>query len=183
VPKEYLQFLDPRWMGKLGIDPDDIEWFANLKKIWGEKKTRMFFSGLEKQKIVARRGRALQTDLLVAGEIAILVNNYYHIAVRAKKKGGRVEPLALDPVIAGAGPIAINKTAPHPNSARLFVDFSLSKEGQEIFVQQGRTSGRSDMDTGPLAAMKDVRVVPSDLKLGKVYVESRNEYHKLLGIR
>lgn len=183
VPKEYLQFLDPRWMGKLGIDPDDIEWFANLKKIWGEEKTRRFFSGLGKQKVVARRGRALQTDLLAAGEIAILVNNYYHIAVRAKKKGAHVEPLALDPVITGAGPIAISKTAPHPNSARLFVDFSLSKEGQEIFVQQGRTSGRSDIDTDPLARMKDVRVVPSDLKLGKVYVESRNEYHKLLGIR
>jgi hypothetical protein len=31
--------------------------------------------------------------------------------------------------------------------------------------------------------MKPVKVVPSDLKLGKAYVEARNEYENLLGIR
>src|SRR5688572_30176844 len=75
VPKDYFQLLDPQWSEKLAIDPEDIEWFANLKKIWGEEKARKFFAGLAKQKVIIRRGRALQTDLLAAGEIAILVNN------------------------------------------------------------------------------------------------------------
>jgi iron(III) transport system substrate-binding protein len=183
VPKDYFHLLDHRWSEKLAIDPEDIEWYANLKKIWGEEKARNFFSGLAKQKVVVRRGRALQTDLLAAGEIAILVNNYHHIAVRVKQRGGPVEWLALDPVITAAGPIAINRLAPHPNAAKVFVDFCLSKEGQEILVQQGRTSGRLDTNLNPLREFKGVRVIPSDLKLGKVYVEARNEYENVMGIR
>jgi iron(III) transport system substrate-binding protein len=183
VPKDYMHLLEPHWQGKLGLDPEDIEWYANLKKFWGEEKTKNFFSGLSKQKVTIRRGRALQTDLLAAGEFSVLVNNYYHIAVRVKQRGGPVDYLTLDPVITGAGPIAINRLAPHPNAARLFVDFALSREGQEILVQQGRSSGRSDIRINPLAEMKSVKVVPSDLKLGKAYVEARNEYENLLGIR
>jgi iron(III) transport system substrate-binding protein len=183
VPKDYFQLLDPKWSGKLALDPEDIEWYANLKKIWGDEKARNFFSGLARQKITIRRGRALQTDLLAAGEIAILVNNYHHIVVRTKQKGGPVEWLALDPVITAAGPIAISRLAPHPNAAKLFVDFSLSREGQEVLIQQGRTSGRLDAKMNPLAEFKGVRVLPSDLRLGKTYVDARNEYEALLGIR
>ena len=183
VPKDYFQLLDERWSGKLAIDPDDIEWYANLKKIWGEERTRKFFTGLAKQRVVIRRGRALQTDLLAAGEIAILVNNYHHIAVRVKQRGGPVDWLALDPVIVAVGPLAINRLAPHPNAAKVFVDFSLSKEGQQILVQQGRTSGRLDVNLNPLSELKGVRVIPSDLKLGKFYVEARTEYENLVGIR
>jgi len=183
LPKDYFQLLEERWSEKLAIDPDDTEWYANLKKIWGEERSRKFFSGLAKQRVVIRRGRALQTDLLAAGEIAILVNNYHHIAVRVKQRGGPVDWLALDPVIVAVGPLAINRLAPHPNAARLFADFALSKEGQQILIQQGRTSGRSDMNLNPLSEFKGVRVIPSDLKLGKSYVEARTEYESLLGIR
>jgi iron(III) transport system substrate-binding protein len=183
VPRDYFQLLEPQWQGKLGLDPEDIEWYANLRKFWGEEKARNFFSGLARQKVTIRRGRALQTDLLAGGEFSVLVNNYYHIAVRAKHKGSPVEYLTLDPVVTGAGPIAINRLAPHPNAAGLFIDFALSKEGQEILVQQGRSSGRVDIKINPLAEMKSVKVVPSDLKLGKVYLEARTEYENLLGIR
>jgi iron(III) transport system substrate-binding protein len=183
VPKDYFDLLEPRWTDKLALDPDDIEWYANLKKIWGEERARKFFSGLAKQKIVIRRGRALQTDLLAAGEIAVLVNNYHHIAVRVKMRGGPVDWLALDPVITAVGPLAINRLAPHPNAAKVFVDFCLSKEGQQILVQQGRTSGRLDVNLNPLGEFKGVRVIPSDLKLGKHYVEARTEYENLMGIR
>jgi iron(III) transport system substrate-binding protein len=183
VPKDYFDLLDPRWTDKLALDPDDIEWYANLKKIWGEERARKFFSGLAKQKIVIRRGRALQTDLLAAGEIAVLVNNYHHIAVRVKARGGPVDWLALDPVITAVGPLAINRLAPHPNAAKVFVDFCLSKEGQQVLIQQGRTSGRLDVNLNPLGEFKGVRVIPSDLKLGKHYVEARTEYENLMGIR
>jgi iron(III) transport system substrate-binding protein len=183
LPKDYMQLLEPKWYDKLAIDPDDIEWYVNLRKIWGEDKTRKFFSGLAKQKVTIRRGRALQTDLVAAGEVAILVNNYHHIAVRTKQRGGPVEWLALDPVITAAGPITINKLAPHPNAAKVFVDFCLSKEGQDTLVQQGRTSGRLDLSRNPLAAFKPVKVVPSDLTLGKVYIEARQEYERYLGIK
>ena len=44
--------------------------------------------------------------------------------------------------------MAITKDAPHPNAARLFLDFTLSKEGQEALAGQGLPSVRADTEVG-----------------------------------
>jgi iron(III) transport system substrate-binding protein len=44
--------------------------------------------------------------------------------------------------------IAIAKGAPHPNAAKLFLDFSLSKEGQSALASKGLPSVRTDVETG-----------------------------------
>lgn len=182
APKDYSDLLDLKWKGKLGFDPRDVEWYANLKKIWGADKTRRFFLGLKGQEINLRQGRALLTELLGAGEFAILVNNYLQNAVEAKEKGSPIDWLALDPVIEGVGAVAINRHAPHPNAARLFVDFCLSKEGQELIVKYGRSSARPDVTGNPINQIKNVRIIPSDLTLGKLYKETLSELTELLAI-
>ncbi|HEV8720644.1 MAG TPA: extracellular solute-binding protein [Candidatus Binatia bacterium] len=182
MPRQYFDLLEPKWKGKLGLDPRDVEWYANLKKIWGADRTKKFFLGLKMQDINLRQGRALLTELLGAGEFAILVNNYLQNAVESKQKGSPIEWLPLDPVIAGAGPVSINRHAPHPNAARLFVDFCLSKEGQETIVKHGRTSARRDIKGNPMDQIKNVRIVPSDLGLGKSYREAFGDLSELLGV-
>ena len=183
LPKEYSDFLQPRWKGKLGLDPQDFEWYANLRKVWGAERARNFLSGLVRQEVILRQGRALLTDLLGAGEFSILVNNYLPNVLRVKDKGSPTEFFPLDPVITGAGPVGINRLAPHPNAARLFVDYCLSKEGQGVLVGVGKSSARSDVAGNPLDLAKSKRVIPSDLSLGKVYGEARKEYEDLLKIR
>ena len=183
LPKEYGDFLQPRWRGKLGLDPQDFEWYANLSKIWGAERARKFFSGLLRQEVALRQGRALLTELLGAGEFTILINNYLPNVLRVRDKGGPTGFFPLDPVIAGAGPIGVNRLAPHPNAARLFVDFCLSKEGQSVLVGVGKSSARSDVAGNPMDLLKNARIVASDLTLGKVYAESRKEYEELLQIR
>lgn len=183
LPKDYAELLQPKWKGRLGLDPQDFEWYANLRKLWGAERTRNFLTGLVRQEIALRQGRALLTDLLAAGEFAILINNYLPNVLRVKEKGGPVGYFPLDPVISGAGPVAINRQAPHPNAARLFVDFCLSKEGQGALIGVGKSSARADIAGNPLDLVKGTRVVASDLTLGKVYAEVRKEYEELLKIR
>jgi ABC-type Fe3+ transport system substrate-binding protein len=115
--------------------------------------------------------------------VAILTNNFLQNAIEAKRKGSPVEILALDPVISAAGLIGINRLAPHPNAARLFVDFVLSKEGQELIVKTDRSSVRKDVSGNPLDMIKNVRIIPSDLNLGKNYAQTRDEFRELLGIK
>lgn len=183
LPKDYSDFLNARWKGKLGLDPQDFEWYANLRKVWGAERARKFVSGLVRQEVVLRQGRALLTDLLGAGEFSILINNYLPNVLRVKEKGSPTDFFPLDPVIAGAGPIAMNRLAPHPNTARLFIDFCLSKEGQTLLVGVGKSSARGDVPGNPVDLIKNVRVIPSDLNLGKIYSEARKEYEELLQIR
>jgi iron(III) transport system substrate-binding protein len=183
LPKDYGDFLQPKWKGKLSLDPQDFEWYANLRKIWGAERARRFLAGLLRQEVRLRQGRALLTDLLAAGEFAILINNYLPNVLRIKEKSGPVGYLALDPVIAGAGPVGINRLAPHPGAARLFMDFCLSKEGQRVLIDVGKSSARSDIAGNPLDLFKGTHVVASDLGLGKVYGEVRKEYEEILEIR
>jgi iron(III) transport system substrate-binding protein len=183
LPKDYSDLLDPKWKGRLGLDSSDFEWYANLKKVWGNDKARNFLDGLKKQDVRLIQGRALLTELLGGGEFAVLVNNYLQNVVEAKRKGNAVEFLALDPVIAGSGLVGVNKTAPHPSAARLFIDFALSKEGQELIVKTDRSSVRKDVAGNPFDMIKNVQVVASDLNLGKHYVETRDEYRELLGVK
>ena len=79
--------------------------------------------------------------------------------------------------------VGINKSAPHPNTAKLFVDFVLSKEGQELIVKTDRSSARKDVAGNPLDPIKNVRIVPSDLSLGKNYAQIRDEFRDLLGVK
>jgi iron(III) transport system substrate-binding protein len=181
LPKDYSDLLSPKWKGRLALDSSDFEWYANLRKLWGIEKAQKFLEGLRKQEVRLVQGRALLTELLGGGEVAILVNNFLQNAIESKRKGSAVEMLALDPVISAAGLVGINRLAPHPNAAKLFVDFMLSKEGQELIVKTDRSSVRKDIAGNPLDLIKNVRIVPSDLNLGKNYVQTRDEFRELLG--
>lgn len=183
LPKDYMDLLNSKWKGRLGLDSSDFEWYANLRKIWGAEKAQKFLEGLRKQEIRLVQGRALLTELLSGGEMAILVNNFLQNSIEAKRKGSPVDFLALDPVISAAGLVGINKLSPHPNAAKLFVDFVLSREGQELIVKTDRSSVRKDVAGNPLDMIKGVRIVPSDLSLGKNYVQIRDEFRDLLGVK
>jgi iron(III) transport system substrate-binding protein len=183
LPKDYADLLNLKWKGRLGMDSSDFEWYANLRKVWGAEKAQKFLDGLKKQDVRLVQGRALLTELLSGGEIAMLVNNFLQNAIEAKRKGSPVEFLALDPVVSAAGLVGINRLAPHPNAAKLFVDFVLSREGQELIVKTDRSSVRKDVASNPLDLIKNVRIVPSDLSLGKNYVQIRDEYRDLLGVK
>ena len=183
LPKEYVELLNPKWKGRLALDSSDFEWYANLRKIWGAERAQKFLEGLRKQDVRLVQGRALLTELLGGGEVAMLVNNFLQNAIEAKRKGSAVEMLPLDPVVSAAGLVGINKFAPHPNAAKLFVDFVLSKEGQELIVKTDRSSVRKDIAGNPLDLIRNVRIVPSDLTLGKSYVQTRDEFRELLGVK
>ena len=183
LPKDYFELLQPKWKGRLGLDSSDFEWYANLRKIWGAEKAQKFLEGLKRQEVRLVQGRALLTELLTGGEIAILVNNFLQNAIEAKRKGSPVEVLAFDPVVSAAGLVGINKLAPHANAAKLFIDFVLSKEGQDLIVKTDRSSVRKDVAGNPIDMIKNVRIVPSDLNLGKNYVQIRDEFRELLGIK
>jgi iron(III) transport system substrate-binding protein len=183
LPKDYNDLLSPKWKGRLALDSSDFEWYANLRKIWGAEKAQKFLDGLKKQDVRLVQGRALLTGLLSSGEMAILVNNFLQNVIEAKRKGSPVEFLALDPVVSAAGLVGINRLAPHPNAAKLFVDFVLSRAGQELIVKSDRSSVRKDIVGNPLDLIKNVRIVPSDLSLGKNYVQIRDEYRDLLGVK
>ena len=48
------------------------------------------------------------------------------------KKGAPVDWIKMEPATGTLSVISIHKSAPHPNAAKLLVDFIISKEGQQV---------------------------------------------------
>ena len=70
-------------------------------------------------------GLTIITGLLAAGEFPLVLNTYVHNAEDAKRKGAPVDWVAQEPVFTKFQPIGVGAKAPHPNAAKLFVDFML----------------------------------------------------------
>jgi iron(III) transport system substrate-binding protein len=55
-----------------------------------------------------------------------------------KKKGGPIDFVPVQPVVARPQGIGVAKNAPHPAAALLFLDYVLSPEGQKLYESMGR---------------------------------------------
>ncbi len=65
----------------------------------------------------------------------------------AKQKGAPVEWRPLEPVVATVGSAALMAKAANPHTALLFIDYLLSKEGQQLIMKGGLWSPREDIGT------------------------------------
>jgi iron(III) transport system substrate-binding protein len=72
--------------------------------------------------------------LVAAGERPIAAVAFANGVERLKKEGAPIDLIAVEPIIALTFGLALVKDAPHPNAAKLFIDFILSKEGQETIA-------------------------------------------------
>jgi iron(III) transport system substrate-binding protein len=138
LPRTYEGFLDPKWKGRIGIEATDAEWLATIVKQWGEPKGMDFFRKLAAMKPDVRKGHVLLSELIAAGEIPVGLTVYNANAESMKRRGGPIDWVPVEPVVARPQAIAVAKNAPHPHAALLFADFVLSPEGQELFLSMGR---------------------------------------------
>ena len=66
-----------------------------------------------------------------------------------KLDGAPVDWVPLDPVYGNLNPMGLSAKAPHPSAGKLFVDFVLSKAGQETIREQRRVPDRVDVLPDP----------------------------------
>jgi ABC-type Fe3+ transport system substrate-binding protein len=138
APHGYQDLLDPRWKGKMVWNPKSMTgawgFIATVIKSMGDEQGMNYLRKLAKQDIVPLpiAIRAV-LDRVIGGEYAIgLEMNNTHAAISAGQSAP-VQWVPLDPVSETLQVAGITKGAPHPNAARLFIDFMVSRTGQQIF--------------------------------------------------
>jgi iron(III) transport system substrate-binding protein len=164
APKNWEDLLNPRWKGKLGMDDEEYFWYAGMLKYWGQERGKKYMESLAKQELQFRNGHALLADLVSAGEIPVAVVVYPDQIEQMKAKGQQVEWVKTsDPVLVNLAPVGVAAKAPHASAAKLFMNYSISKEGQDILQKARRASAR--LDVAPLVPDMDPRklkLVPLD---------------------
>ena len=143
VPKSHADLLKAEWKGNIGIDSRPYEWFGTMLKAMGEEKGLAYMRELAKQ-VQLRNGRTILAQLTAAGEFKGALSAYSQTFEQMKPAGAPVDWVYLTPVFANIHPTGISAKAPHPNAARLFIDFVLSKRGQELIRGMSRIPDRTD---------------------------------------
>jgi ABC-type Fe3+ transport system substrate-binding protein len=149
VPRSYEALLNPKWKGgQISLDTEAYGMLEGLKGVWGREKTLDFFKRLAAQDPVLKRGNTERVQLAVAGEYPLIIA-YNQTIQRMTSRGAPIDWLPLEPVVTQVNPVMLGAKAPHPNAARLFYDYVLSKEGQEQLRGFQRIPVRSDVEPDP----------------------------------
>ena len=115
-----------------------------------------------------RNGHILLSELVAAGEIKVSLTSYSADAESMKRRGGPIDWMPIEPVVARPQGIALAKNAQHPHAALLFADFGLSPEGQELFHAMGRVPTslkvKSNLNNFPYVMIDPVTVLDESEK-------------------
>ena len=164
----------------MGMDTKAYEWFANMLKFMGEKKGLEYMKRLGEQNILFRTGRTLNATMVAAGEVEVGIALYNQRIEEMKAKGAPVQWLAIDPIIPEIHPLSVNAHAPHPNAARLLVDYLLSKEGQEVIASFYRIPSREDVDPIIPNLKKGLKIMSPSFEMVDHYDRYVKLYRELL---
>jgi iron(III) transport system substrate-binding protein len=138
-PKQFEDFADPKWKGKLIAEARDVELLIGLArhKFKNDEKAFDFLRKLAANNVEFHKGHSELAEFLVAGQAAACVTCYAHHYPPRIRKGaplGYMQGEGIATITANA----LAKDAPHPNAAKLFYSWSSSEEGQKAYAAGGR---------------------------------------------
>ena len=155
-PAEFKSFddlLTPKLQGKIGIsDPrtpgSGNSMWSHMLSVKGEEYMKKFVA----QKLFVTRDLRLLAENLARGKIAVTSGIAYSEFFPFIKAGLPVVPLPIPKeglyISGGYGHLMIFQNQPHPNATKVFANWLLGRDGQEVFCRaMGVGSRRLDIDT------------------------------------
>ncbi|HLB13101.1 MAG TPA: extracellular solute-binding protein [Dehalococcoidia bacterium] len=165
--KSWRDFLDPRWKGKIVVARDPrvagpgqatFQFFYMHKDLGPD-----FIRALARQEMGILRDDRQSLEFLAQGRYSVLMGGNIYLAAELMEKGLPIKP--VDPrqmregayLSVGSGSVVLLNKAAHPNAARVYLNWLLSKEGQTEFSRSTTwPSWRADVPTEHV----DSRTIP-----------------------
>jgi iron(III) transport system substrate-binding protein len=190
-PAEFKSFddlLNPKLQGRIGIsDPRTPGSGSSMWSYMHYIKGEEYLKRLVAQKLFVTRDLRLLAENLAKGKIAITSGIGYSEFYPFIKADLPVVPLPVPKeglyVSGGYGHLVIFKHQPHPNATKVFVNWLLGRDGQEIFSRgMGVGTRRLDVETKWL---KEFGVIAAKdaLTLEQYYKLENQSEEKIVKIR
>jgi iron(III) transport system substrate-binding protein len=158
---ELFELLDPKWKGKIAVS-SPISGGAGpptFRHMWlslGPEKAKDYFVKLRAQTALVERDQRRGLEWVAKGKYPILIapstgvmgqliqrGLQFGVVSEWKDIGGRIS--------SSFGNVTLINKAPHPNAARLFINWLLTKEGQTVWSKtMQNVSRRVDVPTKDL---------------------------------
>lgn len=175
LPRTWADLLDPKWKGKLGIEAQDLDWFAGVIGELGEAQgLKLFRELVATNGLSVRKGHTLLTNLVVSGEVPVALTVYNYKVEQLKRQGAPIDWFVVPPAIARPNGVAVARRAPHPHAAVLFFDFMLSDAqpilAERYFVPTAKALG-TPLGGTPLKLVDPRVVLDESAKWSRLYDE------------
>lgn len=132
--KGLISYLDPRATGT-GVNTVEAASYAASGDPYNYEAGAAFLADLQKAGVIASVDPKVDVSKFQRGEVAILINFDYNLLQWKKDLGIPAEVvIPSDGTIASGGGVIAAKNAPHPYSAKLFLEFLLCGDGQQMYA-------------------------------------------------
>jgi len=181
--KSYWNLTSPKWKGKITSQrPTETGLSVNLQFYYynpdlGPEYIKRAFGAMD----VTFGDRRAITDWLAAGKFAICQG--CRQIEKASGQGLPVEDFDTgewkegQPISTGGGSISLIKGAPHPNAARVFINWFLSRKGQTAMQKSNDLYGELPPNSRRLDVPKEMLSPENRLVEGRKYLDvARHEF-------
>ncbi|HEX9443398.1 MAG TPA: extracellular solute-binding protein [Candidatus Binatia bacterium] len=186
APRTWNDLLDAKWRGKEttahpGYSGIIMTHVLALVKQYGWD----YFGNLAKNKLHIVQSANDPAQVVASGERPVGVNGAEYFYYKTLKQGNPIKivyPKEGVPLV--VSPTAIAKDAPHPNAARLFTEYILTRESQQMLAdKEGLYTGHPEV-TYPKdkPMLKDLKLLPVDPdELEKRNTEIKKKFTEYFG--
>ena len=149
----YDDLLNQKWKGKISIlDPRTPGSGENTWSFMWRIKGEEYLKKLVAQDLIVGRNQRQLAESLAKEKALLSIGLSYYTFLPFIKAGIPLKPLPAPKeglyASSGSGNLVILKDAPHPNASKIFINWILSREGQEVFGRaMGQATRRLDVDT------------------------------------
>jgi iron(III) transport system substrate-binding protein len=144
-PRTFQDLADPKWKGKLAMEPTDSDWFAGLyayfttkakPKMTGKQVDTLFKKIAANSQLI--NGHTNEATALASGQVQVVVTGHAQAMEQLQAAHAPISftPF-VKPVLERPQGMGIPYLAPHPAGALLFYDWLLSGAGQRLLQQNG----------------------------------------------
>jgi iron(III) transport system substrate-binding protein len=186
APATWKDLLNTKWSGKLvtahpGYSGIIMTHVLALVNQYGWE----YFRQLAKNKLHLVQSANDPAGVVASGERPVGVNGAEYYYYKTQKQGNPIKivyPKEGVPLV--VSPVAIAKDAPHPNAAKLFMEFIFSKESQQLLAdKEGLYTGHPEV-TYPAdkPKLKELKLLTVDAdELEKKNAEIRKRFIEIFG--
>lgn len=184
-PKNWTDLLDPKWNDKIGVGSPNFSGSMGIWTVAMEQKYGWeFFEKLSKLNPLVGRSISDPLTSLNAGERQVAAAAAPSVVVAQAEKGNPLKVIhPTDGFVAAVSPSAVLAASKNPNTAKLFLEFLLSKETAEIGWATFSTSVRGDLqEPSNVPGSGDVDlIIPTAKQLADNLLPLREKWKQTMG--
>jgi len=166
APKTYKDIMNAKWAGRVNHKDSAsgmqfAQWFA-MRKLFGNDYWTQYAKAVQPK---CYASTAQQFEKIISGEDLVNGMAQHSTFVTEKAKGSPVAyVIPPEGVSMGWQIMGVATKAPHPESAKLFVDYALSQEGQDLWTDLVGDFSTNKLGKAPqfLPKLSDIKLILPD---------------------